>query len=76
VRLYRYLAIPQRCGGVRVIALQRRFFRDPIETLTVEQFVSRSAANSLEWRDAGNGMLMTAVDRFGVTVIETRLQLS
>jgi hypothetical protein len=30
----------------------------------------------LEWRDAGNGMLMTAVDRFGVTVIETRLQLS
>lgn len=73
--LYRFLAIPQRSGGVRVIALQTRISREPIETLTAEQFVERSAANWLEWRDAGNGMLTTTVDRYGITLMETRFQL-
>lgn len=72
VRLFRFLAIPQPSGGVRVIALQPRFSRDPIETLTVEEFVSRSAANWVQWRDAGNGMLTVTVDRYGVTLIEMR----
>ena len=73
--LYRYLAVPQPCGGVRVIALQPRFSHDPIETLTVAQFVERSAVNGLRWVDTGNGMLTTTVDRYGTTIIEGRLQL-
>lgn len=75
VDLYRYLAIPQRCGGVRVIALQPRFSRDPIETLTADQFIERSAVNGVKWIDTGAEMLTTTVDRHGVTIMESRFQI-
>lgn len=38
-------------------------------------FADRSAANGIDWRATSGAMLVTEVDRFGATIIETRLQL-
>lgn len=62
-------------GFIRVIGRQSRFTREPVEPLTVEQFESRSIANRIVWtKGKSAGVLTTTVDRYGVTIIETRLQ--
>jgi len=45
------------------------------ETLTAEQFVERSRANGVVWREGRGGTLITVVDWFGVTAVEMRLMV-
>jgi hypothetical protein len=45
------------------------------ERLSFDTFADRSAANGIGWRATSGNLLVTEVDRFGVTIIETRLQL-
>lgn len=45
------------------------------EALTITEFERRSAANRIVWRPAGERSLVTDVDIYARTIIETRFQL-
>jgi hypothetical protein len=45
------------------------------EALSIREFERRSAANRIVWRPAGERSLITDVDVYGVTIIETRFRL-
>lgn len=45
------------------------------EPLSIAEFERRSAANRIVWRPSGDRCLVTDVDRYGVTIMETRFQL-
>jgi hypothetical protein len=70
-----YFAVPQPDGRVKVIGNRPRRTGQPIEALTADEFVARSAANWIVWREGRGNVLITVADKFAVTMIETRLQL-
>lgn len=45
------------------------------EPLSIREFERRSAANWIVWRPSGDRCLVTDVDVYGVTILETRFQL-
>jgi len=74
VATFKFLALPQPDGTVRVVALQPRLSSDPVETLPAGEFASRSAANGVRWLEGQGGALTITTDRFGASVVEERLQ--
>jgi len=70
-----FFAIIQPDSTIKVIGSSPRPpHQPPIETLTITEFVARSQANGIDWKEGTGNVLTTVVDRFGQTIIETRLQ--
>lgn len=47
----------------------------PVELLHLTEFIDRSSANGIIWREGRGGVLVFDTDVYGATIIETRLQL-
>jgi hypothetical protein len=72
----KFLAIIQPDSTIKVVGSSPRpSHQPPIEPLSVTEFVARSQANGIEWTEGRGNVLTTVADRFGATIIATRLQL-
>jgi hypothetical protein len=75
-RVYRFYAIPQPNDRIKVVGAQARHPGEPpIEPLHTMEFIARSSANRIVWREGRGGVLVIETDVYGATIIETRLQL-